>query len=324
MMLLANTVTLIGGTGFVGKAVLNELSKAGYQTRVVVRRAERFREFLLYPNTRLATLDSFDNAQQLQAAIQGSDIVINLMADRSTGTEMIEQADLTLANQHLKAAMESCHVKRVISLSQIGADSNAPHADWFGELAEVDNLMHNTAKAAVTIVKAGLLIGEHDDSTQRFINQINRAPLLMVANSKTTVQPLWIKDFAKAFVSIIKDSATYGHKLEMVGEERLSFKELAQLTAEIMQKDAMVLPMCQLNAKVMSFLGAFAPMATVSQAQNTQLKKDMVSDSDFSTQFGFVPSSLESVISAYAAPHHIRERYNYYRKEANRDRGELV
>ncbi|BCN92497.1 complex I NDUFA9 subunit family protein [Thiomicrorhabdus immobilis] len=323
-MLLGNKVSVFGGTGFVGRAVVNELSKAGYEIKVVVRRPERFREFLLYPNTTLHTLESFDNAAQLTAAVKGADIVINLITDRSTGTEMIEQADLTAVTQKIKSATESAGVKRVLSLSQIGASTDAPNSDWFGILGEVGNLMHNVASAKVTILKPSLLIGAGDDTTARFVTQLNRMDLLMVAQSNTVVQPLWIKDFAQAAVAIIKDESTFDKKLEMVGEERLTMKQLGELVAELMQKDAIVFPMCKLNAKLMAAFGAFAPIASVSKSQLLMLSKDMVSDADFETQFGFAPSSLEWAISTYASPHDIRERYNFYRKEAGRDVKELV
>lgn len=323
-MLLGNKVSVFGGTGFVGKSVVNELSKAGYEIKVVVRRPERFREFLLYPNTTLHTLDSYENSEQLNDAVNGADIVVNLTSDRSTGTEMIEFRQLTKATQKIKLAIESAGVKRVLSLSQLGANTDASNADWFGELGELDNLMHNVANAHVTIFKPGLLIGENDDTTALFVKQLNRMNLLMVAQSSTVVQPLWVKDFAQAMVSTIKKSETFGQKIEMVGEERLTLKELGELVAELMQKDAMVLPMCTLNAKFMSLLGAFAPIASVSKSQLLMLPNDLVSDKDFSSQFGFTPSSLEWAISTYAAPHDMRERYNFYRKEAGRDVNDLV
>ncbi|MEA1988877.1 MAG: NAD(P)H-binding protein [Pseudomonadota bacterium] len=323
-MLLGNKVSVFGGTGFVGKAVVNELSKAGYEIKVVVRRPERFREFLLYPNTTVHTLESYDNAEQLNAAVKDADIVVNLITDRSTGTEMIEQADLTAVTQKIKSATESASVKRVLSLSQIGANTDAPNSNWFGMLGEVDNLMHNVANARVTILKPSLLVGADDDTTARFVTQLNRMDLLMVAQSSTVVQPLWIKDFAQAVVSVIRNESTFDKKLEMAGEERLTLKELAELVAELMQKDAIVFPMCKLNAKIMAMLGAFAPVASVSKSQLLMLPKDMVTDTDFNTQFGFVPASLEWAVSTYAAPHDIRERYNFYRKEAGRDAQELV
>ena len=323
-MLLGNKVSVFGGTGFVGKSVVNELSKAGYEVKVVVRRPERFRDFLLYPNTTLHTLDSYENAEQLKTAVTGSSIVVNLITDRSAGTEMVEQADLPTASQKIKSVAETAGVQRVLNLSQIGANNQAPNSEWFGALGEVDNLMHNVANANVTSFKPSLLIGEGDDTTSRFVTQLNRMDLLMVANSGRVVQPLWIKDFAQAMVASIKNADTFGEKIELAGEERLTLKELGGLVAELMQKEAIVFPMCKLNAKIMTFFGAFAPVASVSKSQLFMLSKDLITDTDFATKFGFAPSSLEWAISTYAAPHNIRERYNYYRKEAGRNPRELV
>lgn len=323
-MLLGNKVTVFGGTGFVGNSVINELSKAGYQLKVVVRRPERFREIMLFPNAKLFSLDSFDNNDALNESVAGSDIVVNLMVDRSTGTEMIEQDDLSHVAQKIKAACETAGVKRILSLSQIGASNDVPNSDWCGVLGEVDNLMHNVANAESTVFKTSLLIGEGDQSTQKFINQLKRVNILPVANSKTVVQPLWIKDFAQAMVSSIKKPTTFGKKLEVVGEERLTFRQLAELTAELMQKEPIVFGMCGFNAKIMSALGGLAPVASVSQAQLVATAQDTISDADFSTQFGFTPRSLEWSIAKYASPSHVRERLNYFRKEAGRDGQDMI
>lgn len=322
-MILGNKVSVFGGTGFIGREVVNELSKAGYEVTLLVRRPERYREFALYSNTVVRALTSYDNAEQLESALAGADIMVNLTIDRSAGNEMVEQSELMHINQKLKLAAESAGVKRVLSLSQIGASSDQPGSDWFGLLAEVDNLMHSVASADVTIFKPSLLIGENDDTTARFVKQLQRMSLLMVANASTVVQPVWVKDFALAFVGSIRKAATFGQKIEVAGEERLTLKELGELVAEIMQKEAIVFPICRLNAAIMTKFGAFSPVASVSSSQLLMLKKEMVSESDFSLMFGFMPSGLEWVISTYAAPHHIRERYNFYRREAGRNPREL-
>ena len=323
-MLLGNQVTVFGGTGFVGNSVINELSKSGYQVRVVVRRPERYREIMLFPNAKLFTLDSFDNGEQLKESVKGTDIVFNLTIDRTTATEMVEQDELSHVAQKIKSACESAGVKRVLSLSQIGASNNAPNQQWCGVLGEVDNFMHNVANAESTVFKTSLLIGEGDQTTQKYINQLHRISILPVAYAKTIVQPLWIKDFAKAMVATIKQTDTFGQKLDVVGEERLTIKALAELTAELMQKEAMVFGMCSLNAKIMSKLGGLAPVASVSKAQLITLSEDTISEADFSKQFGFVPSSLEWCIAKYAAPSDVRQRFNYFRKEAGRDGQDIV
>jgi|ACQI01.1.fsa_nt_gi NADH dehydrogenase len=330
-MLLGKNVTVFGGTGFVGNSVVNELSKAGYNTKVVVRRPERYREILMFPNAKIAQLDNFDNAEQLQAAIQGSDIVINLTVDRSTGFEMIEQDALAETARKIKSAVEKAGVKRVLSLSQIGANNDEPNSEWFGVLGEVDNMMHNVAKAESTIFKASLLIGEGDQTTQKYINQLKRVDnwpvkfdVLPVAKSKTVVQPLWIKDFSVAMVAAIGNKDVFGKKLEIAGEERLTIKELALLITEIMQRNTIVFGMCDLNAKIMAALNHFAPIASVDKSQLFMLTKNLITDDDFSSQFGFVPNSLEKTIAPYAVPGHVRQRLNYFRKEAGRNSNELV
>lgn len=323
-MMLGNRVTVFGGTGFIGREVVNALSKAGYEITVCARRPQRYRDFALFAKTKVVELASYDDAEALDRVLQGADIVVNLTADRLNGTEMVALNDLVHVNQKIKAAMEHAGVKRVVSLSQIGASLNQESNEYLRQLGEVDALMHTTASAQATILRTSLLIGEKDDTTQRFVNQLQRMDLLMVANADTVVQPIWVRDFAQALVSTIRNESTFGEKIEVAGEERLTLKELGELVAELMQKEAVVFPMCTLNARIMAFFGAFAPIASVSSTQLQMLKEDMVSDADFSSQFGFVPGSLEWVMSNYAAPHHIRERYNFFRKEAKRNPDELV
>lgn len=285
----------------------------------------------MFPNAKLHTLDSYEASEQLNASVQEADIVVNLTVDRSTGLEMIGQDDLSMVAQKIKSACESANVKRVLSLSQIGSNNNEPNTEWFGVLGEVDNFMHNVAKAESTIFNASLLIGEGDQTTQKYINQMKRidhwpvrVEVLPVAKSSTAVQPLWIRDFAKAMVGSIRNSATFGVKLEVAGEERLTVKELAMLTTELMQREPFIFGMCNFNAKIMAFLNHFAPVASVDKSQLIMLTKDLTTDTDFSSVFGFVPNSLEKTIAPYAAPGHVRHRLNHFRKEAGRNASELV
>ncbi|MBD3754883.1 MAG: NAD(P)H-binding protein [Gammaproteobacteria bacterium] len=319
-MILGNKVTVFGGTGYIGREVVNALSKAGYQITVCVRRPERYREFALYANTKLATLTSYDNAQQLEAALKGASIVVNLNADRMNGTEMVAMDDLEYVNQKIKMAAEHAGVKRVLSLSQLGASSNQDANHYLHQLGEADALMFTVTNAKNTIFRTSLLIGQNDDTTQRFANQLNYAGMVMVANADTVVQPLWVRDFANALVASIKNEATFGKKIEVAGEERLTMKELAELVSDLMQKEAVVFPVCNLNARLMSTFG----LPSVSKNQVLMLQNDMISDNDFETQFGFAPASLEWSVSTYVVPHHIRERYHFFRKEAKRNPEELV
>ena len=317
--MLGNQVTVFGATGYVGREVVNELSKAGYQVTVVVRRPERFREFALYPNTKLFTLDSFDDSAQLKASMKNSQIVFNLLVDRSTGTEMIEKDELGDVARKLKSAMESDHIQRVMSLSFLGANNDCDSHEWLGVLGECDNQMHGVACADETIFRVGLLIGANDEVTSKYVNQLNRMSVLPVVNGSISVQPLWVKDFAKAMVASIENTALFGKKIEVAGTEDLMVKELGSMIASLMGKeDAVIFPMCKLNAKLMTLFGPLAPVASIAKSQFTLLQNDATTATDFAETFGFQPSSLEKVLTQYAVPKVQRKKYNDFRKVANR------
>lgn len=322
--MLGKKVVVIGGVGFVGRAVVNELSKQGYETTVCVRRLERYRDIALYPNTRLAHLPDMSVAA-LSKVMAGQDILINLTADMSAGPETLELDKLVLATQRIKQVSDQQGTKRIIQFTQIGADANQVSNHFFSVLGDVNSVMANAVTKATTL-RAGLLIGEKDAITSAFSAQLSRsAVILPVANSERTVQPLSVKDFAKALVLVIKDTGLAGKKLDVVGEERLTIKELAQLVAEIKgADDAIVFGMCGLNAKIMAKLGGLAPIVSVNQQQLWNVSCDLISDSDFSSQFGFEPKSLVATMAPYVAPHTLRTRYNEHRQDAGRDAHELI
>ncbi|GAB6035226.1 NAD(P)H-binding protein [Galenea microaerophila] len=324
-MILGKQVVMIGGTGFVGRAILYALSKAGYHCKVLVRRPERYRDLLLFKNTQIGQCSPLTDAISLARQLAGADIVINLSADLSSGTEAITLEALAAVNRSLRKAIQQSEVKRVLTLSYLGADASQTEDAWRQALGELEAMMQTLENAPSTIMRAGLLIGEQDGVTSRYQQQLKLLPFLPVPHGKTLVQPLWIKDFARAFVNLVPNFAAAGKRFEAAGEERLTLVDLAKTVAELMGKeDAMVFPMCSMNAKLMAKMGRLAPIRSSSEAQLMMLNQDMVTDQDFQSQFGFEPACLEHALSTYVVPNHLRARYNFLRREAGRDPQELA
>ncbi len=323
-MILGKQVVIIGGTGFVGRAVLNALSKADYHCKVLVRRPERHRDLLLYKNTSLGHCGSISDPFALGRHLKGADIVVNLTTDLSCGTETVSVEDLQSVNRSIRKAIDQSDVKRVMTLSFFGADANQMSDGWRRVLGEVEAMMLTLGKAPATVMRAGLLMGEHDDVTTRYQQQLKLLPILPVPHGKTVVQPLWVNEFAKAFAGLVPQMDKAGQVFEAAGEERLTLLNLAKTVAELMGKeDALVFPMCPFNAKIMAKMGRLAPVRSVSPSQLIMLNQDMVTDQDFESQFGFEPACLEHALSTYIVPNHLRARYNFLRREAGRDSSEL-
>ena len=70
-------ICLIGGSGFVGRHLAGELTRRGYQLRVLTRKRERRRALLVFPTLDLIEADVHD-LNQLGEAIDGQAITAEL------------------------------------------------------------------------------------------------------------------------------------------------------------------------------------------------------------------------------------------------------
>lgn len=334
-MTLGKNVVVLGGAGFIGRWVINELSKQGYHTKVAVRRPQRFRDYALFPNTRLVQLDAYTETS-LAPVLAEADIVVNLLADMTAGPEAIDANDLAETASIVAKAISAStsasksdsksdsksasKIARIVSVSQIGADAQRDSSDWLGQLGRADQSMLGVQGKHVTVYRAGLLLGEADHVVSAWKKQLARMPFLPLAKADTMIQPLFVRDFAQALVSDLPCESSFGEVREVAGEERLSVEQLGELVADLMEKEsALVFGMCDLNAKLMSWFGPLAPIRSVSKQQMALLAEDSITDADFATQFGFMPRSIEQTLMTYVMPNGVRGRYSFYRQEAGRN-----
>lgn len=318
-MRIGNKIAVIGGTGFIGRELIHALGEAGYVITAFVRRPERYRELSLMPNTRVRQWDL-----QNTALLEGQDILLNLVVDQSDVLEAFAPDDFAEMGARLQKMANKASLKRILHLSYVDADSSSKGRGWAKQLADLESAMHGVAAAKVTTFRTSLLIGEFDDTTSRYRDQLKQFPFVPVYGADFQVQPLWVKDLARLVVNTVKNKASFGQKWVTVGDEVVTLKDLAQEVAEIMgiEKPIIFKP-CLANAKLLSALGPLAPKS-LHPAQLITLYGDRVADNAaFEAQYGFKPTEIEVALSTYVTPHDMRHRFNFFRKEAGRDLSEL-
>jgi len=127
-------ILVLGGNGFIGSHVVDQMLAAGHKVRVFDRSPERYREPLKQVEYRLGR---FDDTFQMAEALQGMDVVCHLISTTVPGTSNLDPvADIenNLINTlHLLEQMRKKGLNRILYLSSGGAVYGNPKSSPVSE-----------------------------------------------------------------------------------------------------------------------------------------------------------------------------------------------
>src|SRR5258707_8106815 len=124
---LETLVTVVGGSGFLGRHVVRALAKRGYRVRVAVRRPEL--AGFLQPAGRVGQIHAVQAnlryPASVEAAARDADVVINLVGILFERARQKFDAVQAFGAEAVALAAAAFGA-RLIHVSAIGADENAP------------------------------------------------------------------------------------------------------------------------------------------------------------------------------------------------------
>lgn len=109
-------VALIGATGFVGTAILKELTDRGHEVTAIARHPEKLaiKSPLIHP----VTVDVMDKVQ-VAKAVKGNDVVVSAYNSGWTNPRMYE--DFLAGSRAIQAGVKAAGVKRLIVIGGAGS-----------------------------------------------------------------------------------------------------------------------------------------------------------------------------------------------------------
>jgi len=226
--LYGKVVTVLGGSGFFGRHVGQELLGRGARLRIASRHPER--AFDLKP---LATLGNVQfvraDAQRpetLGPALIGADAVVNLVG-AFTGDLDALQGD---GAGRIADLAKRAGVQAFVHVSALGADAGSP-TDYARTKAEGEAAIL-AAFPSATVLRPAILFGSDDNFVNMFARLIALFPVLPVFGPQARLQPLFVDDAAVAVASALADPAGHGGKTyEIAGPEVLTMLALNQRIA---------------------------------------------------------------------------------------------
>lgn len=310
-------VCVLGGSGFVGSAIVHKLSAAGYDVKVLTRRRERAKHLILLPYVQVIECDIMDDAA-LSQQLSGCDVVINLVGILH---ERKKQSFNSIHHDLAERVAKLCRrhkIERLLHMSALQAADEAPSAYLRSKAAGESAVVTEAGDTKITIFRPSVIFGRGDSFLNLFANLVKVMPVVALAKPEARFQPVWVEDVAQAFVNSLDNPETYGKSYELGGPRVYTLRELIEFVIFVLGKKRKIVG---LNDKL-SYYQAYAlekmPIKLMTRDNLASMEVDSVASGQFPSVFGINPTALEAVVPEYLANDTPRGAYDRFRGLAGR------
>ncbi|WP_275271523.1 complex I NDUFA9 subunit family protein [Limnobacter sp. P1] len=271
-------VLVIGGSGFLGQAVCNQLAKAGYRITVPTRRYDKAKHLLTLPTCQIIEANIHDRAT-LGRLVSGQDIVVNLLGvlhskpGKPYGQNFrVNHVEFPKA---LCTAMSKHGAKRIVHISALGVGVQNPAPSMYLRSKTDGEAVVKDSGLAWTILRPSVVFGREDKFLNTFASLAKIAPFIPLAGADARFQPVSVSDVAKAVFACVEDQGkdTLHNTYDLVGTEIFTLKELVKLSARAVGKNPLVFGIPDFAAKVQAFLMELAPGEPLMSRDNVDSMK---------------------------------------------------
>ena len=298
-------VTVIGGSGFLGRHVVRALAKRGYRIRVACRRPDL-----------AGFLQPLGNVGQIQAvqanvrvrwsidrAVQGADHVVNLVGILY---ESGRQRFPTVHDFGARAVAEAARAAGagLTHVSALGADANSP-ASYARTKAAGEKAVLETLPDAV-VFRPSIVFGPEDGFFNRFANMARFSPVLpLIGGGETRFQPVYVGDVAEAIARSVDGEVERGRIYELGGPEVMTFRQCLEKMLEVIGRKRVLVPVPWWAARMQGAVLGLLPKPLLTTDQVIQLQRDNVVSAEVEregrtlTALGVQPHSTGVILPSY-------------------------
>lgn len=286
-------ITLIGGGGFLGRYVAQELLRAGARVRIAQRdprRAWFLKTAGSLGQTQFAAAD-VTRPETLARAVAGSDGVINLVGILAGKFDAVHVDGA----RNVAEAAAAAGVPALVHVSAIGADPASPSA--YGRSKGEGEAAVRAAFPTATILRPSIIFGREDQFVNRFASLIASAPMVPVLRASARFQPVYVGDVAQAAARALADPARHGGRtFELGGPDVVTMGELIRWIASTIGRSPALVELPDAAGALIARLG-FLPGAPITRDQWKMLQSDNVAavDAPGLAEFAIAPTPLASV-----------------------------
>jgi uncharacterized protein YbjT (DUF2867 family) len=296
------TVTVFGGTGFLGRRIVRRLAAEGATLRIAVRSPSRAQSVLGAADLERVTVvraDVRDHAS-VAAAVAGVDAVVNAVS------AYVERSGVSFESVHdkgaktLAQAAAAAGVARLVLVSGIGADrgSRSPYIRARGR----GELVVRQGFPSATIVRPSAMFGPGDALFGTLGDIVRLLPVVpLIGGGRTRLQPVYVEDVAEAIVRMLSDGGTAGQTYGLAGPRIYTLRALVAFALRVMGKRRLFVPMPFVVADIQARLFEWLPTPPLTTSQVDLLRMDSLPSGALPgfRDLDIRPKAVEDIVPTY-------------------------
>ena len=301
------TVSVFGGTGFLGQRLVRRLASEGVAVRVAVRHADQVRVALGAAGMERITMFRADvrDRASVAGAVAGADAVVDAVsAYVETGgvtfEAVHEQGAETLAREAARAG-----VARFVLVSGIGADPQSGSA-YIRSRGRGERVVQEAFPSA-TIVRPSAMFGPGDALFGTLAHLARLLPVLpLIGGGHTRLQPVFVEDVAEAIARILADPSIAGRTYELAGPGVYTMRELVMIVLRIIGRRRALVSVPFAVAQLQARLFGVLPNPPLTTGQVDLLKMDNVAGGTLPglRELDIMPKAVEEIVPTYLRSAH--------------------
>lgn len=292
--------TVFGGSGFVGRHVVQRLTAAGYIVRIAVRHTEAAK--FLRPMGGIGQVvvlqAGVGNEEAAARAITGAELVINLAGILTESRKGDFTAIHAEGAERVARLAAAAGVRQLIHVSALGADTASPAA--YGRSKAAGEAAVRSAFPGATILRPSIIFGAEDHFFNRFAGMAMALPVIPIVHGESKIQPVYVGDVADAILAA-RAPAAAGKIFELAGPEQKSFHQLVATTFRYTGQNCCIFDMPVALARLQAFFLERLPGKLLTGDQISMLERDnIVSPGALGlAELGITPVGLDLVLPSY-------------------------
>ena len=295
---------VIGGTGFLGSAIVRELARrpasADFQFTLPTRRRDHAKHLLVLPTANVIDADVHDPAT-LARLITGQDAVISLVGILKGGEgepygKGFARAHVELP-QKIAAAAKAAGVRRVLHVSALKAAADAPSGYLRSKAA--GEVVLRDAGLDLTLFRPSVIFGPGDSFLTLLAKLAKIAPLFPLAGADARFQPVWVEDVAAAVADSLQNAGSIGAAYDLCGPTQYSLRELVAYAAAVAGHPRAIIGLPEAIAWLQAWAMEFIPNGPMTRDNIRSMRVASVCDDGCTLPFGRIATALEVVAPTY-------------------------